>query len=184
MDVKEIAILVCQFIALAGSIGALICVVRADLMEKRKDSSNMGVCIRAKKDGSGFDMGYINFESFRMLVARLANDEFGSLYQQLCNMFFWDEEKKQDFCKSMDDKVDRLIKSNKLDKKIVHFCYTSDCDGSVGYRTAKAVYELIKDVKNDSIHGYVRNGRCTTFEDLKNDVFRKAVDMKCGVVWY
>lgn len=184
MDAKEIAILVCQCIALAGNIVALICVVRAYLMGKRKDSSNMGVCIKAKRGGPGFDMGYINFSSFRMLVARLANEEFGSLYQQFYNMFFVDEEKMQAFCKSLDDKVDKLIKSNKLDKKIVHFCYVSDCNGSVGYRTAKAVYELIKDVKNDFIHGYVINGRLKTFEDLKNDVFKKAVDMKCGVCWY
>lgn len=83
---------------------------------------------------------------------------------------------------------------NRLEKKysddsrrlVLEFLYASDCDGSMDAERCKAVYDLIKDCKDETQYGYVDRAVWEIPATISSfaDLLREAVEDGKGIEWY
>lgn len=136
----------------------------------------MGVNLRTDRGKAEFDMGYINFGFFRILVANRVDRELGRLYGD--HYFERDKWIRDELTIKIAARLRRLFEERRIAPGIAAFLDSADQAGKVDPLTARRIYGLIKDVRDDKIHGF--GGK--TFEDLK-EFFRKAVELDCGIRW-
>lgn len=103
----------------------------------------MGVSIYAINSSRSFDMGYGGFINLRTNIALAFNKRFGDHYKTLTTCFM------QEHFDAYNKKANAIIEEENLeaDDDILDFLYAPDCEGgTVGYKTCKKIYELIKDI--------------------------------------
>lgn len=104
----------------------------------------MGLTIRGNyKDTIELDGGYSILIKIRTRVANAWDKEFGEHYKTLFNCY-----DNADY-KAFNAKAREILSDDRFkdeDSDIVKFLYASDCEGSIGYKTCKKIYDLIKDI--------------------------------------
>jgi len=145
----------------------------------------MGVTIECKKTGTGYDMGYSGFNSFREKVAELFNSPFSEHYKKLSTpemMFCLDEEKRKSMFEEFDRKTKALIEEHNLNAEVVSFLFQSDCEGEISPQTCKLIYDIIKDYDDNICYGYAARPDCTMFHNLKS-LFLECYKNDSPLVW-
>lgn len=144
----------------------------------------MGITIKCKKTGSGCDLGYMGFSRFRIRVAYLLNEEFGTHYEKLYSseMMCAGGKERERLLVEYDKETECLIKQHKLSRRIVNFLYESDCDGKCSPSACKAIYEVIKDYDDEICYGYPGRPDCARFSTLKA-LFLECAEMKSYLEW-
>lgn len=105
----------------------------------------MGLTITSKiKDCKiHLDGGYSILHTIRIEVAKLYDEEFGQLYEE----YFTNSMTKEE-CNLYISKMNELLKDDRFkdeDTDLLEFLFASDCEGKIGYKTCKKVYDLLKD---------------------------------------
>lgn len=144
----------------------------------------MGITIKCKKTGSGCDLGYMGFSRFRIRVAYLLNEEFGTHYEKLYSseMVCASDKEREKMFEDFDRETDRLMKKHKLSKRVVNFLFKSDCEGSCPPTACKAIYNVIKDYDDTICYGYAGRPDCARFSTLKA-LFLECSEMKSYMEW-
>lgn len=141
----------------------------------------MSITIKNSQESS-VEIGYFGFYKLRRKIAELAAPDIFNAYSMLPDI------------KSEDEKKDYNQYLNRLEKKysgdsrslVLEFLYASDCDGKMDAEHCKAVYDLIKDCKDETQYGYVDRAvweipaTIATFADI----LREAVEDGDGIEWY
>ncbi|MBD5112112.1 MAG: hypothetical protein HDT42_06185 [Ruminococcaceae bacterium] len=147
----------------------------------------MGVTVKCRKTGKGYDLSYNGFRRFRERVAHLLNEEFGTHYAKLPSLaekFAFDN--GSDRCKLAFDEFDRetekLIAKHKINKRAVNFLFQPDTDGKIPPSVCKIIYAVIKDYDDNICYGYAGRSDCAMFSDLKA-VFKDCCDTNSCLIW-
>ena len=130
----------------------------------------MGVSITATNPKYSFDMGFAGFFSLRSNIACALDKDFGENYKKL--MFCHTSE---DY-KENDRIAEGIINNKGLDyySDILDFLYMSDCEGKIGYKTCKNIYDLIKDIDYGDKgfrYGSMRNNDYEEFKEFLLDCY-------------
>lgn len=145
----------------------------------------MGICLTANNSKYSFNMSYGSFHNLRRNIATAIDPEFGELYhKQLAALYVTDSlEAENEIVKLLADEErfpDTL-------QPIINFLYESDCEGSVDYRTCKAIYDLIKDVdfedKNFQYVSYRVGQSISDYEKFK-EFLRECYRYHRHMRWY
>ena len=75
----------------------------------------MGVCIKCKKTGNGYDLGYGSFAALRIKIAKLCCPEFGEIYADTYN------ESHDDEYFIFNKSINELISNKKISLKVIDF---------------------------------------------------------------
>lgn len=156
----------------------------------------MGICICANcKQGINIDGGYGMFVIIRTHVAKAWDQEFGDHYATLTKASIHDKE----FYNAFDKKANQILSDSRFkdeDSDILEFLFASDIDGSITYKTAKKIYNLIKDDNQHFGLGYFSPVRDVThpleangFEqtaswDTFKEMLLQSYQKRCKVIWY
>ena len=111
----------------------------------------MGLTLRnnVKDCDIELDGGYSILRTIRIEVAKQYDEEFGNYYQ-----LFYDGYDRKKYI----NKLNNLLKDDRFkdeDNDLMEFLFASDCEGKIGYKTCKKVYDLIKNSDNDCCLRYV-----------------------------
>ena len=101
----------------------------------------MGVTIYANGVKQTFDCGYIGFNNLRNNIANAYDSELGELYSDTA-AFFIDSE-------AHIAKINALLQNPRFkdeDSDIIDFLFMSDCEGKIGHKTRKKIYDLIRNI--------------------------------------
>lgn len=105
----------------------------------------MGLTLRnnVKDCDIELDGGYSILRTIRIEVAKQYDEEFGNYYQ-----LFYDGYDRKKYI----NKLNNLLKDDRFkdeDNDLMEFLFASDCEGKIGYKTCKKVYDLIKNSDNN-----------------------------------
>lgn len=101
----------------------------------------MGVTIYANGIEQKFDCGYIGFKNLRDNIAEAYDSELGELYSDAVAIFFDSE--------AHTAKINSLLQNSRFkdeDSDIIDFFFMSDCEGKIGHKTCKKIYDLIRNI--------------------------------------
>ena len=120
--------------------------------------------VSLKSENHKMNLGYARFYRVRLCIARLVDAELGTLYSQIAEMPFQDEE---DTSRKLDD-----IRARKaINEEVIDFLYACDCDGEATQKQCEAILGIIEDYNgNDIPH---------EFKQLIQDGARSG-----GIQWY
>lgn len=141
----------------------------------------MSITIRNNQESS-IEIGYFGFYRLRRKIAELAATDIFNAYSMLPDV------KSETEKKEYSQYLNRLEKKYSDDSRslVLDFLYASDCDGKMDAGHCEAVYNLIKDCKDETQYGYVDRAAweipatIATFADL----LREAVEDGEGIKWY
>lgn len=138
----------------------------------------MGVNIKSKNYET--EVGYYGFFLLRLRVAECTAPILGKLYWDMCN-FHYDKE----IVKMCYELLEQFSKENKgkYDKILEFLCDMYDCQGKIGVRYCKAIYNVIKDYDDDIVYGYKGRKNPCKFADFKR-IIKDGIDTKNGVSWH
>lgn len=111
----------------------------------------MGVTICAKNSKFDFSGGYFGFMRLRQHIAKVWDKEFGEHYATLPKCF-----KKDDY-DLFNKRANQILRDSRFkdeDDDVVDFFFQSDCDGAIGYKTCKKLYDIIKDDDTELVFTY------------------------------
>ena len=134
----------------------------------------MGVCIKCKKTGNGYDLGYGSFAALRIKIATLCCPEFGEIYVDTYN------ESHDDEYFIFNKSINELISNKKISLKVIDFCFPSDAEGAIRYGACKEILKKISGYEGKEIYGYVH--KMFTIKDFAN-LLQECVDNKCDLIW-
>ncbi len=141
----------------------------------------MGFTITATNSKYDFSGGYGQFMSLRKSIALAFDKEFGEHYQTLS--FCHDKEQ----IKLFNDKANRILSNDRFkeeDEDIIQFLFAPDCDGSIGYKTCKKIYDLIKDIDfGNKIFTYAAYSDRNDYENFK-EFLLECYKHRRKMVWY
>lgn len=143
----------------------------------------MGITIWSKNCEA--DCGYGGFMRLRKKVADLTSPEIGAFYRKLFDDEPLSEPESTKFFVQYDK--DFLVLNNKLKKepkklRILDFLYQSDCEGKVGVRTCRAIWEVIKDYDDNYCYGYAGRSDCMRWSDFKQ-IVQDCIESKTPMHW-
>ena len=125
-------------------------------------------------------MGYGGFFNLRKNIALAMDKEFGENYSNLNNCHTTEEFEENDAI------ANKIIEKKHLDKDyedVLDFLYASDCDGKIGYKTCKKIYDLIKDVDfGNKCFRYVMLAH-NDYEELK-EFLKECYKHRRNMYWY
>lgn len=99
-----------------------------------------GLSITANNSQYSFDCGYGGFFNLRKNVALAFDEELGKHYSSM-SACIYDEDYKM-----FDAKTNNILADPRFsdaDNDVLDFLFASDCDGSISYRTAKKIANLL-----------------------------------------
>ena len=83
--------------------------------------------------------------------------------------------------------ADEILKDERFkdeDKDILDFLFASDCDGKCSYKTAKKIYDLIKDVDfGGKIFTYTAYSDGKDYENFK-EFLKECYQKHRTIIWY
>lgn len=124
----------------------------------------MGLSLHANYKGAPeLSGGYGMLMTFRKVVALAFDKEFGEHYDSL-RAFYSKEETKE-----WENKMNKILSHERFkdeDADIIDFLFMADCDGSISHKTAKKVYDLIKDLQPNSTLRYAYYSK-NDWQDIK-----------------
>ena len=139
----------------------------------------MGVCIHANGVSQSFDCGYIGFQRLRITIATAYDFCFGR--------FYGDVGLALNNPQLYDAGINLLLKDNRFkedDNDIIDFFFASDCNGKIGYKTCKKIYDLIKDIDySGKIFTYAERSDGKDYEHFKEflkECYSKRAKMRWG----
>ena len=98
-------------------------------------------CAKTGKYNEG-NIGYCEFMRIRLRIAELYKTETGStwpdLYVQIPVCF-----RNEDWMRNLEKQGHRMIRKGQLDRWFYDLMMSSDCDGSVPFRTCQKLWDLI-----------------------------------------
>lgn len=102
----------------------------------------MGITLTANNSKYAFDMGAGGFFNLRANIADAYDKQFGKHYRKLLECH-----DKKDY-EEYDRIANEILSSPRFDKDtdLLDFFYASDIEGSISYKTAGKIYDIIKDV--------------------------------------
>lgn len=109
------------------------------------------------------DGGYGMLLTIRKEVAKQWDKEFGEHYGTL------GQYRTDDEWKIFDKRTNEILCHERFkgeDEDLVDFLFQSDCDGKIGYKTCKKIYDLLKNSKNKSCLRYAFYSK-NDWEDLR-----------------
>lgn len=150
----------------------------------------MGITIKSKN--FSLDCGYFGFNRLRDFVAskcphenlRKCVEEFNEHILTIMRPAGWTES----FNKKINDN-EFLANKGSTNEEIEtlewfgFFVWASDCDAEMKFKTAKAIWEYIKDVSEDFVFGYSARPDAATFQQFKL-LIDDCVKNKTGFKWY
>ena len=141
----------------------------------------MGLTITSKIKNCNIELdgGYGMFMVLRQAIAKLYDKEFGEHYETLSKCFF--KEHFDEFNK----KANEILRNDRFkdeDEDIVDFLYMSDCNGKIGYKTCKKLYNLLKYYKSDVPLRYAYYSK-NDWEDLK-ELLLQCYKHRANLYWY
>lgn len=141
----------------------------------------MSIIIKNTNDNS-IEIGYFGFYRLRRKIAELAAPDIFNAYSMLPDIKSEAEKKDySQYLKRLEEKY-----SDDSRSLVLEFLYASDCDGSMDAEHCKAVYDLIKDCKDETQYGYVDRAvweipaTISTFAEI----LKEAVEDGKGIEWY
>lgn len=137
----------------------------------------MGLCIKCKKTGTGYYLGYGGFMYLRAKVAEANSKEFGNLYKD----YFTTAPALRNAGNFVKE-ANKLHKNGKLSAKIWKFCTLPDIKGSVSYAVCNEIYNLVKGIKDNYIYGYA--GQENPFDHNQFvKLLKECYDNKSDLIW-
>ena len=121
------------------------------------------------------DGGYSILRTIRIEVAKQYDEELGKYYQ-----LFYDESDKQKYI----NKLNNLLKNDRFkdeDNDLLDFLFASDCEGKIGYKTCKKVYDLIKNSTNNCCLRYIIYSK-NDWDDLR-ELLLSCYKHKANLYW-
>lgn len=139
----------------------------------------MGVSLQCKKTKNDLDLGYGSFRSFRIKIAKLCNKEFGDTYEYILDnsLRYLSSEPNADLAYG---KIDKLVEDKSVSRKVVDFCFQSDCAGRIHYGACKEILKHIAECTDKDTYGYC--SRAFTMHDFAG-LLQECVDNKCDLIW-
>lgn len=142
----------------------------------------MGVTIESKNHS--IDFGYGGFMNLRTKVAELAGEDIGEHYKKLHDAPMFGEELRTKFFEEYDAKTNEL--DDKYDGEmncILHFLYSSDCNGDMELDVCRKIYDIIKDYDDTILYGYCGRPDCAKFSDFKQ-IVKDCIDTNTNMTWW
>lgn len=125
----------------------------------------------ARNSAYSFRMSYKAFFALRVIIAKSYDEWFGTHYQTIAQCH--DQINYEEHNRITEEILSHLNFQSE-DEDIMDFLYTPDCDGKIGYRTCRKLYELVKDKTCKSIDLKCTVRACNEFEDFK---FRRSAHL-------
>lgn len=139
----------------------------------------MGVCLTSKKSKYEFNMGYGGFGILRANICNAFDEELCEVYKDTLFAF----REPQEYT----NRVNEILKDSRFkdeDVDIVDFLFASDCDGECSYKTAKKIYDLIKDIDfGGKIFTYAAYSDGKDYEKLKA-FLKECYQKRRKIIWY
>ena len=142
----------------------------------------MGVTIESKNHS--IDLGYGGFMNLRIKVAELTSEDIGEHYKKLNDAPMFGEELRKKFFEEYDAKTNEL--DDKYDGEmncILHFLYSSDCNGDMELDVCRKIYDIIKDYDDTILYGYCGRPDCAKFSDFKQ-IVKDCIDTNTNMTWW
>lgn len=140
----------------------------------------MGLTISGNYENSiELSGGYGMFSQIRKVIALAFDKEFGEHYLTLSTL-----SGKDDY-KEFNRKANEILRDERFkdeDEDIVRFLFMPDCDGKIGYKTCKKIYELIKDDNKERCLRYAAYSD-NDWQDFKQ-LLKDCCSHRCNLVWY
>lgn len=141
----------------------------------------MGLTITSKIKSCNIELdgGYGMFVTIREEVAKQFDKEFGEHYATLRNCFL-----KEHF-DTFNKKANKILSDERFkeeDEDVVAFLFMPDCDGHIGYKTCKKIYDLLQNSKNKCCLRYAAYSK-NDWEDLK-ELLLQCYKHKANLYWY
>lgn len=141
----------------------------------------MSIIIKNTNDDA-IEIGYFGFYRLRRRIAELAAPDIFNAYSMVPDV------KSETEKKEYSQYLNRLEKKYSDDSKrlVLDFLYASDCDGSIDAEHCKAVYDLIKDCKDETQYGYVDRAVWEIPATISSfaELLKEAVEDGKGIEWY
>lgn len=141
----------------------------------------MSIIIKNTNDDA-IEIGYFGFYRLRRRIAELAAPDIFNAYSMVSDV------KSETEKKEYSQYLNRLEKKYSDDSKrlVLDFLYASDCDGSIDAEHCKAVYDLIKDCKDETQYGYVDRAVWEIPATISSfaELLKEAVEDGKGIEWY
>lgn len=139
----------------------------------------MGICLTSRKSSYSFEMGYCGFNNLRTNICKIFDKELGEVYAD--TLFALND--SQSYTK----RVNEILKDERFkdeDKDILDFLFASDCDGKCSYKTAKKIYDLIKDIDfGEKIFTYAAYSDGKDYENFK-EFLKECYQKHRTIIWY
>ena len=140
----------------------------------------MGVSITAKNSSFEFNCGCGGFYNLRKNIALAFDKEFGEHYTKIIHVH--DSESSEEFNRKA-NKILADPRFRKEDCDILDFLFASDCEGSVGYKTCKKIYDLIRNIDfGNKIFTYAAYSDGKDYEHFK-DFLLECYSKKRKMIW-
>ena len=140
----------------------------------------MGLTISGNYENSiELSGGYGMLRVIRNAIALAFDKEFGEHYSKLGTLSGKDEYKE------FNRKANEILRDERFkdeDEDIVRFLFMPDCDGKIGYKTCKKIYELIKDDNKERCLRYAIDSD-NDWQDFKQ-LLKDCYSYRCNLVWY
>lgn len=141
----------------------------------------MSIIIKNTNDDA-IEIGYFGFYRLRRRIAELAAPDIFNAYSMVPDV------KSETEKKEYSQYLNRLEKKYSDDSKrlVLDFLYASDCDGSIDAEHCKAVYDLIKDCKDETQYGYVDRAVWEIPATISSfaELLKEAVEDGKRIEWY
>lgn len=141
----------------------------------------MSIIIKNTNDDA-IEIGYFGFYRLRRRIAELAAPDIFNAYSMVPDV------KSETEKKEYSQYLNRLEKKYSDDSKrlVLDFLYASDCDESIDAEHCKAVYDLIKDCKDETQYGYVDRAVWEIPATISSfaELLKEAVEDGKGIEWY
>ncbi len=139
----------------------------------------MGICLTSRKSSYSFEMGYGGFNNLRTNICKVFDKELGEVYAD--TLFALND--PQNYTK----RVNEILKDERFkdeDKDILDFLFASDCGGKCSYKTAKKIYDLIKDIDfGGKIFTYAAKTDGKDYENFK-EFLKECYQKHRTIIWY
>lgn len=141
----------------------------------------MSITIKNTNDN---EIGYFGFYRLRLKIAELTAEDICRHYEKLKDFASMSTEEKEHYNLGTDKLMFKYQHSQK--HLILDFLYASDCDGAMDAEHCKAIYNVIKECKDETQYGYVDRAMWDIPATISSfaDLLKEAADNGEGIEWY
>lgn len=136
----------------------------------------MGLCIKCKKTGTTYYLGYGGMFRLRSKVAELFDKKFGELYDDIYKYF--DKEREIAYKKLRE----YTCKKHPMPLKVLDFLLAPDTGAKITYGCCKEIYNGIKGKCEDFTIGYAEQKNPFTWNQFV-ELLKECYDNKSDLVW-